>query len=251
MAELGHVGVNFSNPFHHNLKIKSKTTSSFCFFFFFFFAHWISLPSSLHQSHLWFAPPPPPNSQTATNRGLFLERVRCVCIHMMDEGDVSHLSRKGGERWGRDRWRWREQRLKGWGGGSRSRGLRGHDVTIQEVWGWMVSGRERDRELPPEIFPGAAKTCRRAAEDQQAALPPCDSARLQTDEGWQRQPDILYHPIRIQFAPVLALGENWNLINSHLLLFPSVSPERKSGQRWEACNPLWIMLEVDIRSRRW
>lgn len=116
MAELGHVGVNFSNPFHHNLKIKSKTTSSFCFFFFFFFARWISLPSSLHQSHLWFAPPPPPNSQTATNRGLFLERVRCVCIHMMDEGDVSHLSRKGGERWGRDRWRWREQRLKGGGG---------------------------------------------------------------------------------------------------------------------------------------
>lgn len=47
----------------------------------------------------------------------------------------------------------------------------------------MVSGRERDRELPPEIFPGATKTCRRAAEDQQAALPPCDSARLQTDEG--------------------------------------------------------------------
>lgn len=123
MAELGHVGVNFSNPFHHNLKIKSKTTSSFCFFFFFFFARWISLPSSLHQSHLWFAPPPPPNSQTATNRGLFLERVRCVCIHMMDEGDVSHLARKGGERWGRDRWRWREQRLKGWGGGIKKQRL--------------------------------------------------------------------------------------------------------------------------------
>lgn len=82
-----------------------------------------SLLLVLHQSHLVFPPPPPtPNAQTATNRSLFLAHVRgaCVCIHMMDEGDVSHLSRK--EDGGEGSWVWRGgqevgswARTHGWG----------------------------------------------------------------------------------------------------------------------------------------
>lgn len=60
--------------------------------------YWIFLFSFLQQ--LLLVNPPSlssPLTQTATNSGLFLAHVRCVCvcIHMMDEGDVSHLSHEG------------------------------------------------------------------------------------------------------------------------------------------------------------
>lgn len=65
------------------LSLKYNTLSSLCLIHTFF--------PSRNQS-LTF---PSLHTRIATNRGLFLARARCVCIHMIDEGDVSHLSRWG------------------------------------------------------------------------------------------------------------------------------------------------------------
>lgn len=54
-------------------------------------------------------------------------------------------------------------------------------------------------------FPLAWQSDILAAQDQQAG-----SASLQTDEGWQEQPDVLHHPIRGQQEPALAIGKNVN-----------------------------------------
>ena len=143
-------------------------------------------------------------------------------------------------------------------GGEGSRGWRGGGVKkqrLERTWCYYTGSVELNGVRPWERWRASTWILPWSRKNQ-----PTGSWRStgrsatmwqRSDEGWWRQPDILYHPIRIQLAPLLALGENWNLINSHLLLFPSVSLERKSGQRWEACNPLWIMLEVDIRSGRW
>lgn len=186
--------------------------------------YWIFLFSFLQQ--LLLVNPPSlssPLTQTATNSGLFLAHVRCVCVYTWWMKVMFHTFFMRGKKW----WMgWVEERLR-----VRQKASSWED-TCRDSSYYTKSEGLRETRLTPKIPTGAAHWSTRSWRSTGHAAP--DNGLPHRDEGWQEQPYGPYRPIKKQ---CISLGQklkfnHMSVPASHL--YGQISRESwRADQRWE------------------